>query len=173
MNFLLKLIFVGGLLLGGVWFYGRSLPREHVVSSTITLVAPADTVWGLVRNFESAPQWWDAVRSSVRVPGRVRETWDQEMGSSGTVRIEVRGETPGRRLITEIVNDEQQDFGGTWTYDVVASGAGTEVTITEEGWVEPPLFRVVMKLKGSHGTIEGYLRSLAAHYGEVATPRRD
>jgi uncharacterized protein YndB with AHSA1/START domain len=170
MKALFRLVIVGLVLGGIVWLYGRSLPREHVVSMTITLVAPADTVWRMVRNIGGTPGWWDGVSVVTRVSGS-RETWDQ-VSRSGTVRFEVRSETPGRRLVTEIVNTEQDDFGGTWTYDVVASGSGTEVTVTEEGWVDSPFFRVVMKFKGAHGTIDGYLRSLAAHFGEVATPRR-
>ncbi len=54
------------------------------------------------------------------------------------------------------------------------TAAGTEVTVTEEGWVEPALFRVVMKLRGgAHKTIDGYLRSLGAHFGETVSPRHD
>jgi len=171
MKFLFKLVLVLVVLLVATWFYGRSLERDHIVSSSITLIAPADSVWRVVRNFETQPNWWSALKSSKRLVGRPRETWEQDMGRSGIVRFEIRSETPGRRLVTEILNDDQQDFGGTWTYDVVTTGAGTEITITENGWVETPLYRVVSKWMGKHRTIDSYLRSLAGVYGEIANPR--
>ncbi|MEX2181307.1 MAG: SRPBCC domain-containing protein [Gemmatimonadaceae bacterium] len=171
MKFLFRLAIVALLLLGAAWLYGRSLPREHLVSSTIVLVAPADSVWRVIRNFEATPAWWSDLKSARRVAGQ-RETWEQDMGSAGTIRIAVTSETPGRRLVTTILNDDQDDWGGTWTYDIVATGPGTEVTVTENGWVERPLYRVVMNLRGVHRTVEGYLRSLSAHFGEVANPRR-
>jgi len=171
MKILFRLALVALVLLGGAWLYGRSLPRDHIVSSTIVLVSPADSVWRVIRNFEDTPAWWSDLKAARRVSG-TRETWEQDMGTSGTMRIEVTSETPGRRLVTSVLNDDQDDWGGTWTYDVVASGPGTEVTITENGWVERPLFRVVLKYRGVHRTVDGYLRSLAARFGEVATPRR-
>jgi uncharacterized protein YndB with AHSA1/START domain len=171
MKFLFKLVLILVVLLVGAWFYGRSLERDHIVSSTITLLAPADSVWRVVRDFEAAPSWWPSLKSSTRLIGRPRESWEQDMGRSGIVRFEIRSETPGRRLVTEILNDNQEDFGGTWTYDVVATGAGTEITITENGWVETPLFRVVSKVLGKYRTMDSYLRAMSGLYGEISTPR--
>jgi hypothetical protein len=40
--------------------------------------------------------------------------------------------------------------------------------------VESPFFRVVMKLRGGpHRTLDSYLRSLGAHFGETVSPRHD
>ncbi|MHB1299145.1 MAG: hypothetical protein ACYC0B_11505, partial [Gemmatimonadaceae bacterium] len=64
--------------------------------------------------------------------------------------------------------------GGRWTYAIVRTASGTEVTITETGWIEPPLYRVVMKVRGGpHRTLDSYLRSLGAKFGEIVTPRHD
>lgn len=172
LRFLLKLALVGGLLLGVAWYYGRTQPREHRASSTITLVAPADTVWAVVRNIGESDEWWDDVRSVRRLLDKPRESWEQDMGMVGKVRISVTSEVWGERLVTTILNDEQQDWGGRWTYTITRSAAGTEVTITEDGWVEKPLFRVVARLMGSpYRTMDSFLRSLGAHFGEVVTPQ--
>jgi uncharacterized protein YndB with AHSA1/START domain len=170
----MKLLLFAGLLVGAVWVWGRTMPREHRASSTITLVAPPDSVWRLVRDIAGQAAWWNDVRSVRRLTGLKRESYEQDMKGAGPVRMEVTSTIDGQRLITTILNDEQQDWGGSWTVDVRRTAAGTEVTVTEEGWVEPALFRVVMKLRGgAHRTIDGYLRSLGAHFGETVSPRRD
>lgn len=169
LKWLLILVVVG---LGGAWLYGRTLPREHVASSSIVLVATADTVWRVVRNIEGTPAWWSDMKGVRRVEGAARETWEEDMGSAGTLTIEVTSVVAGRQMVNTILNDEQEGWGGVWTYDVAVTAAGTEVTITEDGWIDSPIFRVVMKFSGRHRTMERYLRALGAHFGEPVTPRR-
>jgi uncharacterized protein YndB with AHSA1/START domain len=171
MRFLKRLIIIALVLVGGLYLYGRSLPREHSVASTITLVAPVDSVYAVIRDIGGTAAWWNDVKSVSRITGRPRESWEQDMGPSGKVRLEVSAVSPPRLLMTTILNDEQQDWGGTWAYEVASTAAGTEVTIIEEGWVATPLFRVVAKLMGHHRTMDSYLSSLAARFGETASPR--
>ena len=172
MKFFIKLVMVGMfLVLGGAYLYGRRLPREHVVTSTIVLVTQADTVFRLMRNFEAAPSWWSDVKSVERIAGAPKESWRQSLGASGTIEIEVSGVTPGRAMEVTILNAEEQGWGGTWYYEVVDTPSGTEVTITEEGFVDSPIFRTLMQLRGKYRTIDSYLSSLGAHFGESATPR--
>lgn len=171
MRFIKRLVILGVVLFGGLWFYGRSLPREHVATSTIVLVAPADSVWKLIRNFPTHTAWWDDVKSVKRITGRPRESWEEDMGIAGTIQMEVTREAVGRQLVVTILNETQQDWGGSWTYDVTTTGAGCEVTITETGWVEAPIFRVVAKFRGEHRTIDSVLRALSDNFGEMASPR--
>ena len=171
MRFLKRLLIVVLLLAGGVWLYGRSLPREHVASSTVTLVASSDTVWKLIRNIKSQPEWWDDVKSVTRMTGRAKESWEEDMGPAGKIQVEVSSEVAGRQLVVTILNETQQDWGGVWRYDVATTGAGTEVTITEQGWVQSPFFRVVSKFMGKHRTIDSLLRALSDNFGEIASPR--
>ena len=171
MKFLKRLLILLVIVIAGLYLYGRSIPREHTASSTVTLVAPADSVYKVVRNFGAHPTWWTDVKSSTRIDGKPRESWEQNMGPGGIIQMEITREVVGRQFVVTILNDTQQDWGGTWTYDIVTTGAGTEVTITEEGWVESPFFRVVAKMMGKYRTIDSLLRSLANHFGEVATPR--
>jgi uncharacterized protein YndB with AHSA1/START domain len=173
MRFLFKLALFAGVLVGAAWLYGRAQPRAHVEGSSVVMVAPPDSVYALLRNFGRAPSWWSDVRSSRRLTGRRRESWEQDLLSAGVVQFEVTSEIPGQRLVTTILNDEQQDFGGTWTYTVRSTAEGTEVRIVESGWVDAPLFRVMNKLRGGpRKTIDSMLKSLAAQFGETVTPRR-
>jgi len=62
-------------------------------------------------------------------------------------------------------------FGGTWTYEVAAVDGGSQVTITEDGWVANPLFRFLSHtVFGVHGTMDGYLKALGKRFGEAVTP---
>lgn len=169
---LIKWLSILALLgLGGAWLYGRGQPREHFATSSITLVAPADSVWKVVRNIEQLPRWWSDVKGVRRLGGQRRESWEQNMGPAGMVRVEVSRITPGRQMVLTVLNDEQQDWGGVWTYDVIPNASGTEVRITEEGWVDAPLVRAVMKLRGKYRVIDSYLRSLGAYFDETVSPR--
>jgi len=171
-----KLLIFVVLLVGGVWFYGRSLPREHRVKSTVTVVANVDTVWKLVRSIGSTHKWWSDVKSTRPITGRRRETWEQNMGSQGLITVEIKSIADGQRLVTEVVpNEEASDatlsWGGTWTYRVFQTSSGTAVEIVEDGFAETPFARIYMKLRGRYRTVDSYLSSLAAHFGEQTSPR--
>ncbi len=171
-----KLIIFLVLIVGGAWFYGQRLPREHEVKSSLTLVAPVDTVYKVLRAVGSWPAWWSDTRSTRALRGRTRESWELNMGTDGLVSVEVTSVTPPTRMVVTIIpNDspaeEEQKWGGTWKYVIFQSASGTEVAITEEGWTEPPFYRIFMKLRGHHRTIDSQLSSLGAHFGEAASPR--
>ena len=173
MKFLIKFVMVIGILvLGGAWIYGRGLPREHVASASIVLVAPADTVFKLVRNLEGSASWWRDVKGVRRITEHRREAWELDMGSMGKMPLEVTRVVQGREVVVTVIGDEDAAWGGIWRYVVNDSPSGTEVTVTEEGWVASPLIRLVQKVVGPHRAIERYLRALGDHFGEPVTPRR-
>lgn len=170
MRFLKRAVVVLVVLVAGVYGAGMSMPREHLASSRIQLTASPDSVFAVLRAFGDYPTWDADFKSSVRGEQRNRhETWVQDVGGMA-MTIEVLQAQAPSKIVTEIVTDEKSQWGGVWTYDVVANGAGAEVTITEEGWVKSPPFRVMMKLMGVHSTMDGVLKHLGAHFGETVTP---
>jgi hypothetical protein len=59
------------------------------------------------------------------------------------------------------IADQKLPFGGTWTYELEPSAGGTSVTLTEDGEVYNPLFRVMQKLFFSpYKTIDTFLGNL-------------
>ena len=170
------LVILAVLLVGGLWFYGRSLPREHTIESTIVITAPVDTVFNVMRRIGNQAAWWSDVRSVRPLRGRRRETWEQNMLAGGLVTLEVTAISPPNRMITTVVAGEEEGedemkWGGTWKYYVYAGPSGTHVQIIEEGWVEPPFYRVFMKVRGKSRTVDSFLTSLGAHFGEMVSPR--
>jgi uncharacterized protein YndB with AHSA1/START domain len=171
MGFIKKVVVLGLVAGGGTFLYGRSLPREHTVRSTVTLVASSDTVFKVIRNIGTTNTWWSDMKSSRRLTSGRGETWEENMGPAGVITVTISRVVPGKSMVHTIVDDGTQGWGGTWTYQVASTGAGTEVTITEDGYVDSPFFRVLMKLRGKYRTIDSYLSSLGAHFGEPVTPR--
>jgi uncharacterized protein YndB with AHSA1/START domain len=163
---------IGSLLVlfACVYAFGLTMPREHSGSSRIQLTVPRDSVWATLRNFGDYPKWDKDFKSSVRgEPRHGHEVWVQEAGGM-TMSLEFKEVRAPSRLVTEVITDEKSQWGGVWTYELTSTGSGTEITVTEDGWIKSPLFRVMMKVMGTHATMDGVLKNLAAKFGEMATP---
>ena len=73
---------------------------------------------------------------------------------------------PPYRLVTKVKETEKM-FGGTWTIAIASEAQGSALTITEDGWVGNPIFRLMAKyLFGHHATIDGILKEVAKTLGE-------
>lgn len=165
---LLKIVAAIAALAIAVYAWGSFLPREHTASRRLELKASPDAVWARIADEAAAPEWRKDVKAATRLPDRNgHEVWREEFTSGNALAYETLEQTPPSRLVRQIVDEEM--FGGTWTMTVAPSAAGTTITITENGWVENPLFRIVAKyIMGHDGTINTYLGHLAASFGEAA-----
>ena len=155
-------------LLGGVVaLIGSTLPKTHVASRSILLHRSPQDVYGVVRDFGSAPKWRaDVKRIEVESPVYFREE-----GKHGTVNYELVEDIPGQKMVTRI-RDTDLGYSGQWTYSFTPENAGTRVTIREDGEVSNVLFRFMSRyVFGQTSTIDSYLTSLAKHFGEEATPQ--
>ncbi|PYP70520.1 MAG: hypothetical protein DMD41_14750, partial [Gemmatimonadetes bacterium] len=80
--------------------------------------------------------------------------------------LETIAAVPPRRLVRRIA-DPKLPFGGTWTWEITAAPGGSTLTITEDGEIYNPIFRFVARfILGYTGTMESYLKALAARLGE-------
>jgi hypothetical protein len=169
----IALIVVLGLagLAGLITLVGLLLPREHRVSSQIVLRRPAGEVWAAIRNIAETPTWWPQVKAVTRLPDKEgHEVWEQKLSGFALV-LEISQEAPPSRLRTDIVTRPDAPFGGTWIQELVPEGDGTRITVTEDGWVGNPIFRVVSRITGYHGTLDDYLKALGRRFGETVTPQ--
>lgn len=150
---------------------GLFVSREHRATSTISLKQPIDTVWKVVRDIGGGPTWWTAIKRVERLPDRGgREVWRQKM-SGFDVPIIVLESTAPRKLVTQIDPKARAAFGGTWTYELAADGNGTDVSVTEVGWIGNPIFRFMSRfLFGYYGSLDNYLKALANRFGETVEP---
>jgi hypothetical protein len=70
------------------------------------------------------------------------------------------------RLLRMRIADAELPFGGTWTYEIRPADGGSTLTITEDGEVYNPIFRLISRLTGQRGTITEYHTSLARKFGQ-------
>jgi len=150
--------------------FGLSMPRDHLASSRINLSASPDSAYSVLRAFGDYPNWDRDYISSVRGKSRNgREVWVQKV-TGMSMSIEVREARAPSRIVTEVVTDEKSWWGGVWTYEIKSTGAGTEVTVSEAGWIKFPPLRVLMGAMGTHRTADRLLRNLGARFDELVTP---
>jgi uncharacterized protein YndB with AHSA1/START domain len=151
---------------------GTFIPRNHVARRTIDLQAPPDTVWAIVSDFANTARWRDDVKGvRMDTPAGTTPIRFTESSSQGDVPFEVMSQDAPRRQVVKVIDDDQP-FGGTWTWELEPAGGGTRLTITEAGFIKNPLFRAMGLLFFSPtATLESYLRSLAKALGETAEPR--
>lgn len=151
---------------------GSLLPRDHSASSRITLSQPPEAVWLVIADPEGVPNWWPEVARSEPMPesveGRPRVRQTTKRGD--LMILEVEQSEPPTRLRTLVVTGPGDPFGGTWTYQLSPTDGGTTLTITEDGWVSNPIFRVIMQAMGTHRTLDSYLSALARRFGESTAP---
>lgn len=155
------------LLIVGV---GYTLPVAHTAQRTVTLRAAPSDVWATITDVTAYPSWRDGVESvEVLAPHEGRQSW-REKGKDGAITYAMTRVEPPRRLVTRIA-DTGLPFGGEWDYEITPEGTGTRVVITERGEVYNPVFRFVSRfIIGHTATLDTYLRSLGAKFGETVTP---
>lgn len=137
---LFALVGLAGLVL---YLLGRSLPERHRMATTVRLGASREVVWDVITDYARIPEWWPAVKSSrveTRPDGEVL-TWNTD-GRGQKMAFHTKEEHRPARLVREIVGD-QLAFGGTWTFELSQDGTGTQLTLTEDGFIRPPFFRAV------------------------------
>jgi hypothetical protein len=154
-----------GLVLGIGWL----LPAKHFCARSAVYQQPPGTVWALITAPADYPQWRKDVRT-VEVLSAERPLRWREAGGDRPLTFEVVQSDPTKRWRTKIV-DKGLPFGGGWVFDLVPEGAGSRLTIREEGEVYNLFFRFMARfIFGYHRTLEAYLHAVGQKFGETVRP---
>ena len=145
---------------------GTLLPRGHVASRTLRVRRPPADVWALITGVDAFTSWRPDVKTVERLPDRNgRPIWKERV-SGMDIPLETTESDPPRRLVLRIA-DPKLPFGGTWTYVIAPTPDGSTLTITEDGFVSNPVFRLMSRLVfGHHATIDAYLKNVAKRFDE-------
>jgi uncharacterized protein YndB with AHSA1/START domain len=142
----LGLIGAAGIALVVFYIAGSRMPREHRSQMKATFPADRAAVWDAINDFDGMPGWWPAVKSvrTERLTDGTVITWNKD-AHGNEIPFKTAVLHPENKLVREIVPTDQP-FGGTWTFELDdAPGGGTTLTLTEDGWIQPPVFRAVAK----------------------------
>ncbi len=141
------------------------LPVEHSATVSRVVTGTPEEVWAVITDIESFSTWRTDIDRAERLEPRAGWPAWREEGPSGALTFEMGAVEPPKRLVTSIV-DEGLPFGGTWTYVLDATDAGTLVTITEDGRIYSPVYRFVARFfLGYEVTMLTYLDGLEARMG--------
>ena len=175
----MKLLFKLGLLVLSlvlvlvvcVLVIGYSLPADHHASRSILLHQTPAAVYAAVRDLESVPTWYPDVTRVVVEKQTDGKIHFRQGGKNGTVNYELVDDVPSTRMVTRIL-DRDLGFSGSWTYNIVAEGSGSRLSITEDGQISNIVFRFASRyVFGYTETMDRYLVSLARRFGETSTPQ--
>jgi len=172
MNWIILVVVTLVVIVALLALIGLCLPREHRATTRARFRADAGTVFAVLSDVEGYPEWRPGVRSVRWVepvdghPAYVEET------RTGPVRYMIEASEPPRKFVGRIA-DEKLAYGGTWTFVLVPDGAGTQLSVTEDGSVKPVIFRTLARFVfGYHATMEQYLKALGKKLGETVTVER-
>lgn len=149
---------------------GARMPREHRSVVTVRLPASRPAVWAAITDYAAMPGWWPGVQSIRRekLPDGTELTWHKN--SHGREMAFRTGESRPNEKLVRIVVGENLPFGGTWTFALAdaPAGGGTQLTLTEDGFVNPTLLRPIAKWFIGHDATQrdfiAYLEKHLAHH---------
>jgi uncharacterized protein YndB with AHSA1/START domain len=162
---LLSLIVLIAVVLAIAYIDGLTLPVNHTTTVTGTIAAPPAKVFARITDVSAAPTWRHEVKSvTVLPPDNGRDHWIEDLGHGQTMTfLATRTEPPMRRDVR--LDLPSPAYGGTWTYLLTPGPTPntTTLTITETGFINPPLYRVMMQhLFGMTHNLDQYLSAMRA-----------
>ncbi len=162
-----RLLIAGGALLALVALVtaiGSALPIRHTAALESVFPAPRNSLYALITDVARYPEWRAGVERVELHPAAGRLRW-AETGADGKILYEAVESVPGIRLVTRIA-DPGLPFGGSWTFELEDTPAGTRLRITEDGEVYNPVFRFLSRFVFGHDrTIERFLADLRTAIG--------
>lgn len=151
---------------------GWTLPKGHKAACTLRLRQTPEAIFKTLADFEAMPSWRTDLKRIERLPDQNGHPVWAEHGKNGRIPLEIVESRAPARLVTRIA-DPTLPFGGSWIFDIKPCDGGADLTITEDGEIHNPIFRVMARFVfGHHATLEAYLMALAAKFGESAMPQR-
>ncbi|MGH7678926.1 MAG: SRPBCC family protein [Gemmatimonadaceae bacterium] len=144
------------LVIAVVTVVGYTLPQKHTASREQTYAADPAKVFAAITTPTEYPAWRTGVKRIDVLPDQDGKRRFREVGSNGTITFVFDEIASGSRVVSRIA-DDSLPFGGKWTYELEPSGAGTKLTITEDGEVYNPIFRFMSRFVfGHHASLDAF-----------------
>ncbi len=148
------------LIVAVVMVMGSRLPQEHVATATAEIPAAPQRVWDVIADVGAQPRWRTGLKAVEMLPPEANGPCWNEVQTGQTMALCVDASEPPARRVVRIA-DPKLPFGGIWTYSLEPAGAGTRVTIREDGIVRPAMWRFVSHyILGEDAQVKQYLKDL-------------
>lgn len=169
LTWLIRIVIGLVVLIAIVLIVGYALPKGHTASRTAQVPQPPELVWATITDFPNFPSWRKNVKSVEVLPTQNGQRSWRETTSDGVITYATDAWDPPNHFVSRIA-DRNLPFGGSWDYSISRNATGSTITITENGEVYNPVFRVVSRFMSQTATIDAYLTALAAKLGGTYTP---
>ena len=147
---------------------GSRMPRAHRTVVTATLRTDRAAAWAAITNYAAMPEWWPAVKSVrlEKLGDGTELAWNQDAHGQEIPFRTVESRV-NEKLVRVIAKDDLP-LGGAWTFELAeAPGGGTQLTLTEDGIIKPPLFRAIAQwFIGLDATQKDFIAHLRKRLGE-------
>jgi len=149
------------------------VPRNHSATVRARYAQRPEEIWKAITDIDGLRDWRADLKSVERQPDiDGRPAWI-EHSRHGKLPFEVVEWDPPRKLVTRIADDDNQlPFGGSWTWMIRPVSDGSELTISEKGFIRPALFRLMTRyVFGYTRTMKQMMRALGDKFGETTEPK--
>ena len=158
-------------LAGAMYALGVMDPAEHVVTRKAKFNKPPAVMWALLADPTQQIKWRRDVLNvaPVTLPNGARG-FEEQWRNGAKLLTEIKVIEPGRKLQIGVVNTDLP-FGGATTYEFTPVGEGTELRLTEKGFIRSPFMRFFTKyVFGYSSSVDGVLHLVGLYFGENVTP---
>ena len=152
----------------GAFALGAIMPVDHSISVTGEVAAPPAQVFALITNISSGPTWRPEVQSVEVLPkDNARDAWVEDLGHGAKRKFLAITTVPPDATGHAVrkVKFDDASYGGTWTYELSpgATANTTTLKITEDGYINPPIYRFMMKyVFGPTKNLDDYMKHIQA-----------
>lgn len=147
---------------------GYSMPNAHVAQAEADYRAGPDSVYAVLSDVASWPEWHPSVGSLTPPDDSSDEPSWRIRGPDGSMTITLVEEDPPNRFVTLA---DGGMFVGRWTYKIEERAGRTRVTITEEARIDNLVIRGLTVFRNQTSTLVRILRALGDRLGERVEPR--
>ena len=152
----------------GAFALGAITPVDHSISITGEVAAPPAKVFALIADISAAPTWRPEVQTVEVLPtDNARDSWVEDLGHGVRRKFLAITTAPPDETghaVRKIKFDDASN-GGTWTYELSPgpSPRTTTLKITEDGYINPPIYRFMMKyILGPTKNLDDYMKYIQA-----------
>lgn len=156
-----------------LYLIGFLLPKPYQNKANLVVRASPSEVWQAVNDMTAVPVTGSTKHTIHSVTeGEDLPAWLIDMGASQVTVQTIIADEPHH--LVRVLADSVVPMTARYEYHFEPMGSGTDITITEEGYIDNgtwhvPLFRIIVRVMRGAG-LRIYCQQLIAHLKETTVP---